>query len=953
MEISRCPLWAAPAAGGLSREACDAKRADEKGVQRIDEQTSAGLTSRENVRRYLNKWELVYVLSTKLFETAGFHRKQCPMCKSYFWTLRQDQVYCGDQPCVPYGFIGNSPVRVPVESIRDLRERFLSFFEKRGHTRIKRYPVVARWREDVFLVGASIYDFQPWVTSGAVPPPANPLTISQPSIRLTDVDKVGRSGRHLTGFEMMAHHAFNYPDKHIYWISETTEYAYEFFTRELGIPEDEITFKESVWEGGGNAGESFEVLVRGLEVATLVFMHYEVKDGKYVELPLKIVDTGYGLERIYWMAKGSPTVYDAVFGPFLSAARKKLGVPEPPAHILGKASVYFGQMDPEVIGLAKAYDLVAEKIGIDPREFREIMRPQEALYVLADHSRTVSWMIADGVIPSNTGAGYLARLLIRRALKSLWIAGIETPLVELFDLHLGFLRDDYPEVWQSRDIILELIDLEEKKYKDVIKSAPAAVRRALEKAGGKSLKAEQLVELYDSYGIPPEVAQEVARKLGAEAEVPDDFYSRLAARHQARRAEQEAAGKLPLGLSKVADLPKTRELFYEDPYRRSAVSKVLRVIDGKYVVLDATVFYPEGGGQPADRGVIRHSGGEAKVVDVQRLGGVIVHVIEGPPPKEGEEVYGEIDWDRRISLMRMHTGTHVLIQSIRRVLGPHIWQAGAQKDIPFSRLDVTHYKMPTEEEVAKIERLANEIVMRDLPVRPIVMPRNEAESKFGFIIYQGGVVPAREIRILRIGPEDDPYDVQACGGTHLSSTGQIGLIKIVRVERIADGVVRFIFTTGRHAVEYVQRIEGDLASAAKALGVGRDDVAQQLGKALEKWAEIERKYKRLLAEYATLQAKSLKAESLPKADLAVLELDDADLARSIAAIATEQNPRLILAVRSGRKLELYSGSQVDLGPIAAELRKRGFRGGGSKTYAGGVFEGTAADILKALREALS
>jgi alanyl-tRNA synthetase len=460
------------------------------------------------------------------------------------------------------------------------------------------------------------------------------------------------------------------------------------------------------------------------------------------------------------------------------------------------------------------------------------------------------------------------------------------------------------------------------------------------------------VELYDSFGVPPEVARDAARKMGADAEVPDDFYSRLAARHQARKAEGEEASKIPVELAKVADLPRTRELFYEDPYRRSAKSRVLRVIDGRYVVLDATVFYPEGGGQPADRGVLRHGGGEAKVVDVQRLGNVIVHVVEGPAPREGEEVVGEIDWDRRISLMRMHTGTHVLIQSIRRVLGRHIWQAGAQKDIPFSRLDVTHYKLPTEGEIAEIERLANQVVMSNMPVKALIMPRNEAEAKFGFIIYQGGVVPAREIRILRIGPEDAPYDVQACGGTHLSSTGEIGPIKVVRVERIADGVVRFIFTTGRHAVDYIQKLDSDLSAVAKALGASREDVASQLAKHLDKAAELERRYKRLVASYADLLAERIRAEGLPKADLAYLELDDEDLARAVAAAATSKNPRLLLVVKRGGRLELYSGREIDVGPIAAELRKYGFKGGGSKTFAQGVYQGDMEVIFKALRSLL-
>ncbi|AFA40662.1 alanine--tRNA ligase/alanyl-tRNA synthetase [Pyrobaculum oguniense TE7] len=892
------------------------------------------------------------MLSAKILERSGYLRKQCPLCKSYFWTLRHDQVYCGDQPCVPYGFIGSPPVKVAVDSLTELRERFLRFFERRSHARIKRYPVVARWRDDVYLVGASIYDFQPWVTSGAVPPPANPLVISQPSIRLTDVDKVGRSGRHLTGFEMMAHHAFNYPDKYVYWIDETTEYAYEFFTKELGIPPEEITFKESMWEGGGNAGECYEVLVRGLEVATLVFMHYETKEGKYVELPLKIVDTGYGLERIYWLLKGTPTIYDAVFGPFLDRARQKLGVPEPPAEVMGKASIYFGQMDPEVIGLEKAYDLIAEKIGVDGKWLREVFRPQEALYVLADHSRTVSWMIADGVIPSNSGAGYLARLLIRRILKNLKLAGIEAPLVELIDMHLKELKADYPEVWAARDLILELVDLEERKYKEMLKSAPTVVKKALDEArrkGAASLSPDDLVALYDSFGLPPEIVADVAKTQGVEVKVPDDFYSRLAARHAKKEKQPEST---LVEMAKVIDLPRTRELFYEDPYMRSFKAKVLRVVDGKYVVLDQTAFYAEGGGQPGDVGVLKYSGGAAKVVDVQRVGHVIVHVVEGQPPPEGAEVVGEIDWERRYALMKMHTGTHVLIQSIRRVLGPHIWQAGAQKDIPSSRLDVTHYKLPTPEEVAEIERLANSTVQANLPVYVKIMPRNEAEAKYGFILYQGGVVPAREIRVVQIGPDSDPYDVQACGGTHLKSTGEIGIIKIQKVERIADGVVRFIFTTGLHALSYIQELERQLGQAAQVSGGSRDNVVEAVKRLASRAEEAERKWRRYAELYAKQLAQSLKAEQVGRYKLAVVELDDEDLAKKVAEETTGKDKDLVLVVLGGNKLSIFTGG-VDVAPIVKSLREVGFRGGGSRTFAQGVYSGDVKTLIDALRKALS
>ncbi|MCX8137101.1 alanine--tRNA ligase [Pyrobaculum aerophilum] len=892
------------------------------------------------------------MLSARVLKNTGFLRKQCPLCKSYFWTLRRDQEYCGDQPCVPYGFIGNPPTKISIDSLTELRERFLRFFERRGHARIKRYPVVARWRDDVYLVGASIYDFQPWVTSGAVPPPANPLVISQPSIRLTDVDKVGRSGRHLTGFEMMAHHAFNYPDKFIYWIDETAEYAYEFFTKELGIPPEEITFKESIWEGGGNAGECFEVLVRGLEVATLVFMHYEVKEGKYVELPLKIVDTGYGLERIYWLIRGTPTIYDAVFGPYLDKARRSLGFPEPPSELMGKASVYFGQMDPEVIGLEKAYDIIAEKIGVDPKWLREVFKPQEALYVLADHSRTVSWMIADGVIPSNSGAGYLARLLLRRILKNLKLVGVETPLVELFDMHLKELKADYPEVWEARNLILELVDIEERKYREILKSAPGVVKKAYEEArrrGRAGFDAEDLVSLYDSFGLPPEIVAETAKSLGVEVKIPDDFYSRLAARHAKREKQPE---KTLVEMAKIADLPRTRELFYEDPYMKSFKAKVLRVIDGKYVVLDQTAFYAEGGGQPADVGILKHGGGAAKVVDVQRVGHVIVHVVEGEAPPEGSEVVGEIDWDRRYALMKMHTGTHVLIQSIRRVLGPHIWQAGAQKDIPASRIDVTHFKLPTAEEVAEIERLANSVVQANMPVHVKILPRNEAEAKYGFILYQGGVVPAREIRVVQIGPDEAPYDVQACGGTHLKSTGEIGLIKIQKVERIADGVVRFIFTTGLHALKYVQEIERQVAEAASLAGGNRDNLVDSVRRLLQRAEEAERKAQRYTELYAAEFVKNLKAEPVGKYRLAVVELEDEELAKKVAQIATGRDKELVLLVVGGGRVTVYTGG-ADVGPIVKALREVGFRGGGSRTFAQGVYSGDVKTLIDAVKRALA
>ena len=259
------------------------------------------------------------------FKTQGLTRKVCKSCGSAFWTRDTTRELCGDAPCEPYNFIGNPVFKT--HTLDSMREAYLSFFEKQGHTRIERYPVVARWRDDIYLTIASIADFQPFVTGGIVPPPANPLTISQPCIRLNDLDSVGRSGRHLTTFEMMAHHAFNTPSEEIYWKDRTVELCDQFIAS-IGGDINKVTYKEHPWIGGGNAGPSVEVLIGGLEIATLVFMSLgrektpgtgiDLNGEMYYPMKLRIVDTGYGLERLVWASKGSPTIYDAVFPEMVS-----------------------------------------------------------------------------------------------------------------------------------------------------------------------------------------------------------------------------------------------------------------------------------------------------------------------------------------------------------------------------------------------------------------------------------------------------------------------------------------------------------------------------------------------------------------------------------------------------------------------------------------------------------
>ncbi len=826
-------------------------------------------------------------LKVKLFEEEGFERKICRNCGAPFWTLDPDREFCGDQPCVDYEFIG-SPTGVKAESIKSVREEFLRFFEDNGHTRIKRYPIVARWRDDVYLVGASIYDFQPWVTEGIVPPPANPLTISQPCIRLTDVDNVGKTGRHLTSFEMMAHHAFNI-DREVYWMDETVDYAYRFLTERMGIPPREITFKEDWWCGGGNAGEDFEVLVRGLEVATLVFMHYRDLDGEIVPMKNRIVDTGYGLERIYWLTKGAPTVYDVVFPELVDKLRTAAGLDRLDPVLIAEVSKIAGKIDAKRPGaLKRIRQLAATRLGFTVSEIEAILDPYERIYALLDHTRSIMFMLGDGVVPSNSGAGYLARLLIRRCIRHLMRLGMDIGLVDIVDMQIFRWRDDFPEYIDLRDEILDMVSVEEKKYYATIKEGKKAVKRVVNRVrreGRSQLSIDELMLLYDSHGLPPDLVKEMVEPENVEVEVPADFYSRLAELHEKRRRGKDgAASRIPV---EINDLAPTKLLYYEDPRRVEFEAQVVGVYQDKYLVLDATCFYPEGGGQPSDTGIVTDGVNRAKVLKVEKVGNVVVHICDVCPYKPGQRVKGVVDWERRMALMRSHTATHIVLGAARRVLGRHVWQAGAQKGIYRNRLDITHYKRITREELKKIERLANMVVVENRPVKAVFMPRNKAEAKYGFGLYQGGIVPGPTIRVVEI----EGWDAEACGGLHVSRTGEVGMIKIVGVDRIQDGVERLEFTSGLATLKYLEELEDRLAAIANLVEGDMDNVVKQVEKISSENTRLRYTVKRLITEHVRIHAENLLESCLKVGNVKLV----------VAALSEEPNVITDVAIAVIRK----------------------------------------------------
>ena len=375
-----------------------------------------------------------------VFHDNGYVRKQCSVTSLWFWTCDEARETCGDTPEDEYTFIGAPLIegfQQRGKALKDaMREAFLGFFEERKHTRIDPYPVLARWRDDIHLTIASIADFQPHVTSGAVQPPANPLAVSQPCIRLTDVDAVGRSGRHLTTFEMMAHHVFNRPEDglEIYWMEECVEHCHRMLTETFGIDASEITYVENPWCGGGNAGAAVEVIVGGLELATLVFMDMEehpdgtveLKGDHYRTMPLQIIDTGYGLERFCWAAAGTPTIYEAIY-PETVAWLKECSGFESVANqwpsldlerLLSEMSRLNGIMNIEAgVDGEKLVNIFLERLAergveVTAQQFSSITEPLANIYAIPDHLHALCNMLGDGLVPSNAKAGYLARCLL-------------------------------------------------------------------------------------------------------------------------------------------------------------------------------------------------------------------------------------------------------------------------------------------------------------------------------------------------------------------------------------------------------------------------------------------------------------------------------------------------------------------------------------------------------------
>ncbi|NPA22215.1 MAG: alanine--tRNA ligase [Candidatus Micrarchaeota archaeon] len=758
---------------------------------------------------YNKEWKKHYDL--EVFKEYGFQRRQCKKCGRYFWSVEERDL-CGDPACVGYQFIGE-PIgkkRGYVETWKAIEQYFVST----GHTSIKPYPTVARWRDDLYFTIASINDFQPYVVSGELDPPANPLIVPQPSIRFSDIDNVGVTGRHYTNFVMIGQHAFN-KDKLFYWKNEAIEHDINYLTKVLGIPLNEIVFHEDVWMGGGNFGPSLEYFVRGLELGNCVFMQYEITEDGYRELKTKVIDMGAGLSRLAWITSGAPMSYEIVFEkPYLYLTKLN------PLEVDQESYLRYAK----IAGGLNVDEATPEEInrllsGFTEEELKAFERLR-AMFSILDHTSTLLFTIRDGMMPSNAGGGYNLRLIARRMFAFEETYGIEYDLHRLLELHIENWKGLFDEYGEAVDVVAEVIEEERKKYKKTKERA----QRLIKKLKGKKLTTQDLVRLYQSEGINPELL-----KKELNIEIPPNFYDLVRQKDEVKKKQ----------VQRTLNYPETKKYYYDN---KEEFEATVIGIEEDGIVLDKTYFYPEGGGQVGDQGYIE----DEFVYDTKKYGNVVLHLVKNPKRfSVGQRVKAKVDLARRKRITKHHTAAHLLTKAAYEILGPHVWQAGAKKEETKAHMDLTHYKRITDEELERIERRVNEKIMEALPIEIEVMPRTAAEQKHGFRIYQGGAVPGKILRIVNIGG----YDAEACGGTHnmLKHTGEIGFFKIVKRESVQDGVQRIVYKVGEAALDYIQERERKERAAAKELSIEPELLPETALKFFHLWKDEKKAKEALIA----------------------------------------------------------------------------------------------------------
>lgn len=782
---------------------------------------------------------------------------------------------------------------------KEIRERFLRFFEKKNHQILPGSSLIPE-DPSLLLTTAGMVQFIP-IFKGELKSPFGRVATVQRCLRTTDIDEVGRTARHLTFFEMLGNFSFGdyYKKEAIRWaweflvkdlkldqkklwitVFEDDDEAFGIWQKEVKIPADRIARlgeEDNFWSMGpvGPCGPCSEVIYdrgekyrcgpdcrigcdcdRFIEVWNLVFMqYYRTEKGKLEDLPQKNIDTGMGLERVAAILQGKTNAFECdLLKPLVD----------------------------EVASLAKV-------------KYKQAEKSDTSLKIVADHIRAVVFMISDGILPSNEGRGYVLRRLLRRAVRHGRLLGISKLfLIDLADKVIKITKEAYPEIAEHRQFIAQIISGEEKRFVSTLRQGLSLLEgyvKEATRAGTTELSGEEAFKLYDTFGFPLELTEEIAQEKGLQVD-EKRFYAlmeeqREKARETWEEKEKGAAKEIYLGV--FDQYGETKFVGYNQTEAKVEVKAIIvdnhvadeaSVGQDVEVVLSRTPFYAEMGGQVGDRGLIEAKKGLVKVVDTAMpYSGLIVHkgkVKEGEI-KVGEKVTARIDIERRESIRRNHTATHLLHWALRMIFGDHVRQSGSLVDDKRLRFDFTHPQPLEPAEMRRIERMINRKVMEDHPVKAYTTTYKFA-TESGAIAFFGEKY-GKYVRVLEIGD----FSRELCGGTHVRSTGQIGLFKLVSESSVGANLRRIEALTGLGALSHVEKEEQIISEVSLALKAGTADLAgllERLRALVDTLRERERELTSLKAKLAGAevdklveQAREIKGTKVVVAKLAGKDMD--------------------------------------------------------------------------------
>ncbi|MCS7201566.1 MAG: alanine--tRNA ligase [Dictyoglomus sp.] len=841
---------------------------------------------------------------------------------------------------------------------QEIREKFIKYFVGRGHLHLPSASLVPSDDPTLLFTTAGMVPFKPYFL-GQGTPPAKRITTIQKCFRTTDIEKVGFTPRHLTFLEMLGN--FSLGD---YFKKEAIEFAYEFLIKELQLPlssiwisifeEDDEAFEiwnkhigipaerivrlgkeDNFWGPPGptgpcgpcseiyydfgpkNKGEENckpgDPCDRFMEIWNLVFMTYYMdEEGKLTPLPQKNIDTGMGLERITTIVEEAVNVFDTdLFQPLIQEIRK----------------------------LINQEDRVIERI-------------------ISDHIRGITFLMGDGVVPTNDGRGYVLRRLIRRAERKAFEKGIKEPfLYNLVPKVIEIMKSFYPELVSKKDFIMRILKKEEEQFLKTLEQG-LYLLDTISREGITELSGDFVFRLYDTYGFPLELTLEIAQEKGWKVDLEGFNKAMEEQKRKARISLEEKLESIWINLSdeeiyELREIPPTEFVGYDVLETKS---KVLFFLQGKhgriikpseeiYLILDKTPFYAESGGQVADKGVIVGEDVEVVVNDVQKLGEKFyVHkgrVVKGEL-EEGMEVIARVDKESRESVQRHHTATHLLHYALRKTLGNHVMQSGSLVSPEFLRFDFTHYQPLTFSEIEEIERIINSSIVSNYKVEKIYTTLEKAREMGALALFTEKY--QREVRVIKI----NDISMELCGGTHVEYTGDIGLFIIVKEEGIGSGIRRVFALCGLKAWEYINSQKKALNDIYGLLRVNNlDDLNQRLVKILSSLEEKDNKIKNLENIILEYEAKRILERVISKDNVNIfiekVNLPSIDLVRRLGDYLKSKKPDslIILGIDQEDKTSInimISPSLVKKGILAKDIanmlnEKLKGKGGGRDTFA--------------------